>query len=218
MTTLAQKLLIRPGKRWLVMNAFTGYSELLKPLPENTTIIAEPIGNFDGVQLFVKNSGELASSLKVVVPLLKPDTIFWVTYPKRSSGMESDLKMGTWQEIDKYGLEGVASIAVNEQWAGSRFRPVGQAKISGIGNRQIKQNEYAAYIDVDNKIVTLPPDVNNVLNQTPRALTFFQQLSYSNKKEYVLWILTAKQEKTRDGRLIKLVEKLLGGKKNPAEK
>jgi uncharacterized protein YdeI (YjbR/CyaY-like superfamily) len=49
-------------------------------------------------------------------------------------------------------------------------------------------------------------------------MDFYQQLSYSNKKEYVLWILTAKQEKTRDERLVKLVEKLNVGKKNPSEK
>src|SRR5260221_562409 len=44
------------------------------------------------------------------------------------------------------------------------------------------------------------------------------ELSYSNKKEYLLWILTAKQEKTRNERLGKLTEKLVAGKKNPSEK
>jgi uncharacterized protein YdeI (YjbR/CyaY-like superfamily) len=34
----------------------------------------------------------------------------------------------------------------------------------------------------------------------------------------VLWILTAKQEKTREERLVKMVEKLVAGKKNPADK
>jgi uncharacterized protein YdeI (YjbR/CyaY-like superfamily) len=49
-------------------------------------------------------------------------------------------------------------------------------------------------------------------------LSLYQQLSYSNKKEYLLWILTAKQEKTRDERLVKFIEKLIAGKKNPSEK
>jgi uncharacterized protein YdeI (YjbR/CyaY-like superfamily) len=34
----------------------------------------------------------------------------------------------------------------------------------------------------------------------------------------VLWILTAKLEKTRADRLVKMIEKLVAGKKNPAEK
>jgi hypothetical protein len=218
MTSLAQKLLIKPGKKWLFMNVIEGYLQLLEPLPENTIISSEPIGNFDGIQLFVKNSIELSSSLKIIAPLLKADTIFWISYPKKSSGIESDLKMGTWKELYDIGLQGVASIAVNEQWAGSRFRPVGQAKISGIGNEEIRKNEYAAYVDVDNKVITLPPDAKAILQQTSQALSFYEQLSYSNKKEYVLWILTAKQEKTRIKRLVKLVEKLVAGKKNPAEK
>jgi len=49
-------------------------------------------------------------------------------------------------------------------------------------------------------------------------MAFYQGLSYSNKKEYLGWILSAKQEKTRGERLIKTVEKLSEGKKNPAEK
>ncbi|MFD2147142.1 YdeI/OmpD-associated family protein [Mucilaginibacter antarcticus] len=49
-------------------------------------------------------------------------------------------------------------------------------------------------------------------------MAFYQSLSYSNKKEYVLWILSAKQDKTRDERLERMVDKLNAGKKNPSEK
>jgi hypothetical protein len=216
---IAKKLLIKPGKRWLFFNAPENYLVSLEPLPEGVTVAYEAGGEFDGVQLFVKNSTELSSSLKVIVPILKADTIFWVTYPKKSSGIKSNLEMmSSWDELAKYGLRGVASAAVNETWTALRFRPVGQSKISDTGNDKIKQNEYAAYINVDQKVVTLPPDLKDILQQTPDALAFYLQLSYSNKKEYVLWILTAKQEKTRNERLVKLVEKLLAKKKNPAEK
>ena len=47
---------------------------------------------------------------------------------------------------------------------------------------------------------------------------FNPALSFTNKKEYVVWILSAKQEKTRTDRLAKIVEKLLAKKKNPSEK
>jgi hypothetical protein len=219
MNILAKKLQIKPGKRWVFFNAPENYLVSLEPLPEGVIATYEPKGEMDGVQLFVRNSTELASSLKVIVPLLKADTILWITYPKKSSGIKSDLEMmSSWNEPAKYGLRGVAVAAVNETWTALRFRPDGQSKISDIGNDKIKQNEYAAYINVDHKVVTLPPDLKDILQQTPEALAFYQQLSYSNKKEYVLWILTAKQEKTRNERLVKLVEKLLAKKKNPAEK
>jgi hypothetical protein len=218
MTSLAQKLQIKPDKKWLFYNAPKGYLKSLEPLPENAKCTITPKGNFDGIQLFAKNKAELSSALKVIAPLLRPDTIFWVTYPKRSSGIESDMKMGDWDEMTEYRLQGVASIAVNEEWAGSRFRPEGQAKISGTGKKEIRESDYAAYIDVDKKVITLPVYIKRILQQTPQALSFYQQLSYSNKKEYLLWILTAKQEKTRNERLGKLTEKLVAGKKNPSEK
>jgi len=218
MTTLAQKLQIKPGKKWLVYNAIEDFSDLIGQLPDGAQIYFQPEGNFDGVLLFVKTKAELIRSLAVIAPLLTSETIFWISYPKQSSGMASDLKMGEWAEVYQLGLQGVASMAVNNQWAGSRFRPIGQSKISGIGNAEIKNNEYANYIDVERKIITLPHDLKTALEQSPQAYNFYRQLSYSNRKEYVLWVLTAKQEKTRQDRLIKTIEKLLCGKKNPAEK
>lgn len=217
-TSLVEKLQMKPGKSWLIYNPPSGYLTSLNPLPEGATCTSKATGIFDGIQLFAKNKAELSSALHVIVPLLRPDTIFWVTYPKKSSGIESDMRMEEWDELKALGLQGVASISVNEIWAGSRFRPEGQAKISGTGKNEIRQSAHSAYIDVDKKIITLPPDIRVLLQQNLPALRFYEQLSYSNKKEYVLWILTAKQEKTRTERLAKMVEKLTAGKKNPAEK
>jgi hypothetical protein len=216
---LAKKLQIKPGKHWLLFNAPANYLSLLEPLPETTTACFEANGSFDGVQLFVKNSKELEENLKVVVPTLKPDTVFWIIYPKKNSGIKTDLAMmGSWTAPADHGLEPVASAAVDETWTALRFRPIGQAKPSNIGADEIRQNEYGKWIDVDKKVITLREDIKEALEQNPQALANYEKLSYSNRKEYVLWILTAKQEKTRNERLVKLVEKLEVGKRNPSEK
>ena len=218
MMSLPQKLQIKPGKKWLIYNPPAGYLASLSPLPEGVICTQSPIGKFDGIQLFAKYKTELSTSLEVVIPLLRPDTIFWVTYPKRASGIQSDLKMESWDELNAIGLQGVASISVDKTWAGSRFRPRGQSKISGTAKRDIRKNEFAAFIDVDKKIVTLPPDILRLLQQNQMAFNFYEQLSYSNKKEYLLWILTAKQEQTRIDRMARMIKKLTAAKKNPAEK
>jgi uncharacterized protein YdeI (YjbR/CyaY-like superfamily) len=44
------------------------------------------------------------------------------------------------------------------------------------------------------------------------------QLAWSHKKEYVLWILTVKQEKTIISRIQKMIELLIDKKKNPCDK
>jgi len=191
----------------------------LEPLPAGTTALFTPTGNADGVQVFVKDSAELAASLKVIAPLLKADTVLWVTYPKKSSGIKSGLEMmSSWDEPAKYGLRPVAAASVNETWTAIRLRPEGQSKLSDSRNDNIKSNEYGAYIDVDNRKITLPPEMKTILEESSNALAFFHSLSFSNKKEYVVWILSAKQEKTKTERLIKFVEKLSAGKKNPSEK
>src|SRR5690349_2710079 len=93
MMPLPQKLQIKPGKKWLIYNPPVGYLASLCPLPEGATCTKSPIGKFDGIQLFAKNKSELSSALEIVISLLRPDTIFWVSYPKRASGIQSDMKM-----------------------------------------------------------------------------------------------------------------------------
>jgi len=216
---LAKKLQVKPDKSWLLFNAPENYLTSLEPLPDGVTIAYEATGSFDGVQLFVKDSTELIASLKVIVPVLKPDTVFWIIYPKKSSGIKSDLEMmSSWDEPAKYELAGVAAAAVNETWTALRFRQEGQSKVSEFCNEEIKKNEYSAFIDLDNRQIILPPIMQLALEQSTNALAFYQTLSFTNKKEYVVWILSAEQEKTLNERLIKLVDKLAARKKNPSEK
>jgi hypothetical protein len=218
MTTLAKKLIIKPSSKWLFFNAPQEVSLDVLPLPEGASISSNIETGVDGILLFIKSKAELLAAMEPIAPALTPETIFWIAYPKKSAAMKSDLKMGDWDELTRYNLQGVASIAVNEIWAGSRFRPVGQAKISGLANAQLKTNEYAEYVDVINKVITLPTYLLDALQKNPTAWANYEALSYSNRKEYVLWLLTAKQEKTRLERLDKAIEKLSAGKKNPSEK
>jgi len=219
MSDLSKKLQIKPGTKWLFFNAPSNYLTIIEPMPDEVNISFEPTGNFDGIQLFIKHVDELSPSLKIIAPTLKDDIVFWVTYPKKSSRMDSGLEMmGSWDELTALGLRIVTSVSVNETWTALRFKPVEHTKLSESRNDNIRKNEYSDYIDVDNKQITLPPDLAEALGQHLSAMTFYQGLSYSNKKEYVVWILSAKQEKTRDERLVKIVEKLSAGKKNPAEK
>ncbi|HVW97358.1 MAG TPA: YdeI/OmpD-associated family protein [Mucilaginibacter sp.] len=216
---IAKKLLIKPGKRWMFLHAPDNYLSALDPLPDDTSIVFAPVGNVDGVQLFVKNSEELIASLKIIMPLLKPETVFWITYPKKSSGIISDLEMmGSWDELEKYGYTTVSAAAIDQVWTALRFRPKELSKASASCNDEIRKNDYARYIDLDNRQIKLPEEMESVLSDTPAAMEFYQNLSFSNKKEYVVWILSAKQEKTKSERLSKLIEKLLAGKRNPSEK
>jgi len=130
MNALNRKLQLKPGTKWLLFNAPANYLPLIEPLPEGVTIGYEPISVFNGVQLFIKNSTELATSLKIIKPVLKDDTIFWVIYPKKSSGIKSDLEMmGSWGALTQMGLRIVTSVSVNETWTALRFKPADKTKL-----------------------------------------------------------------------------------------
>ncbi|WP_295672555.1 YdeI family protein [uncultured Mucilaginibacter sp.] len=219
MSPVSKKLHIKPNSNWLFYNAPGNYFLVLEPLPDGATSSFEPDGNFDGIQLFVKNSGDLETGLIVISPLLKAETIFWVTYPKKSSGIPSDLEMmGSWDEPAKYGLRTVAAASIDETWTAIRLKQQGLAKVSEFRNEALKKNEYSEFIDLEKRNTIMPPDMHQVVSKSPAAMSFYETLSFSNRKEYVVWILSAKQEKTRNERLEKLNGKLLAGKKNPSEK
>ncbi|BAU53656.1 YdeI/OmpD-associated family protein [Mucilaginibacter gotjawali] len=219
MSPVSKKLHIKPHTNWLFYNAPDNYLSVLEPLPEGVIPVFEAEGSFNGIQLFVKNSGELKAGLTIVSPLLKADTVFWVTYPKKSSGISSDLEMmGSWDEPAKYGLRTVAAASIDETWTAIRLKQEGLAKVSEFRNEAVKKNEYSEFIDLEKRNIIMPPDMHQVVSESPAAMAFYESLSFSNRKEYVVWVLSAKQEKTRNERLGKLNGKLLAGKKNPSEK
>ena len=57
----------------------------------------------------------------------------------------------------------------------------------------------------------LPSELSNLLDNNPIANTFFESLSKSHKREYIVWISKAKREETKQVRLTKTLAKLLEG-------
>lgn len=72
--------------------------------------------------------------------------------------------------------------------------------------------------DLEERVVSIPVELAAILSKNKKASLFFDALSFTNKKEYALWIAGAKKEETKKKRLGLIVEKLLAGKKNPSEK
>jgi hypothetical protein len=72
--------------------------------------------------------------------------------------------------------------------------------------------------DEEERIVEVPEDLETLLSKNRQAREFYDSLSFTNRKEYALWISSAKKDETREKRLKDALTKLLAGKKNPAEK
>jgi uncharacterized protein YdeI (YjbR/CyaY-like superfamily) len=74
------------------------------------------------------------------------------------------------------------------------------------------------YIDAVKKTIRLPEDFEKQLQKAKKENAFFAKLSFTNKKEYVEWIINAKREDTRAARVKESVERLAKGWKNPANR
>jgi uncharacterized protein YdeI (YjbR/CyaY-like superfamily) len=76
----------------------------------------------------------------------------------------------------------------------------------------------AKYADAKTKTVIIPDDLKAAFSKNKKALEIFNNHNFSNRKEYVMWVVGAKREETRAERVKNTILKLLAGKKNPAEK
>jgi hypothetical protein len=67
--------------------------------------------------------------------------------------------------------------------------------------------------DTEPRVLEIPRDLSKELKKDREAKTFFDKLSYTHQREYVLWINEAKKDETRRNRIAKTIELLKQGKK-----
>ena len=214
-----KKLQIKPGFKVNVLNAPENAAAIFGDIPSEVNFSYQTEKNSDAYLVFAITKADMFDALEAIYKSIGDKTIAWIFYPKAKTALAADLNlMQSWSDLSTYNLAPCGSAAVNEIWTGIRIKTASSQKKSGVGNAEIANNEYGKYIDVANKIVNLPEDLKEELSKNPTALAFYDQLAYSHRKEYVLWIVTAKQEKTRTDRISKMIEKLLANKKNPSDK
>jgi hypothetical protein len=123
---LLKKLLVKPGNRVLVLNPPPGWLEGgLGAPPERVEVTGQAGGGgFDVVHLFVRDGGELRRFALEAVAALRPGGILWVSYPKRSSKVDTDLTRDRgWDRLDAAGWQAVTQVSVDATWSALRFRP-----------------------------------------------------------------------------------------------
>jgi hypothetical protein len=130
--TLAEKLGIKPGIRIAALAAPPEYAALLGRLPEGATCHSR-LSPPDGfIHWFVRDRKDLAANFPRTARALADDGSLWVSWPKQSSGVKSDLNENIIREMGlKEGLVDVKVIAVDDVWSGLRF-------VRRIVNRQPK--------------------------------------------------------------------------------
>ena len=121
-TPLAKKLGIKSGHKMRVLNAPKPYADFFEELPEEVELVTDPNVEVDFIHLFATTVEQLESAMGLAKPTLKMNGSLWVSWPKKTSGIHS--------EIDKFfvmacgqraGLVDTKVAAIDEQWSGHKF-------------------------------------------------------------------------------------------------
>jgi hypothetical protein len=130
---LATKMKLKPGFQAAIASAPDGYLKELTPLPPGVTVSADLKGKYDWIQVFVKSRIELEKVAPRAIRALKPESILWISFPKGSSKIQTDLTRDKgWDILQKSDLKWITLISVNETWSAFAMRPYkpGEAKQS----------------------------------------------------------------------------------------
>lgn len=218
-TSISEKLRIREGTTLLTINAPGEFKKGLGTLPSGARIVSSG-KTYDQVHWFLLNRTQLEKEMSKVMKLLKEGIIVWVYYPKGGSGIQTDLTRDKgWDcllsESDK--LTWISLISFDDTWSVFGFR----AKTASDRKKEEKpkkEREIFRWVDPVSKKVKLPTDLETALKKHRQQGDFFKTLSFTNKKEYLEWIVTAKREETRMERIKVTIERLGKGWKNPVNR
>jgi hypothetical protein len=216
-TSTAQKLKIKEGYTLLTVGAPEEFKSALGDLPPGVTVSSNT-KNYNQVHWFVQNMAQREKEEETVLALLKEGIMLWTYFPKGSSNIQTDLTRDRgWGDLATHSnLQWLSLISFNETWSAFALR----LKTAADSKKESKPKEkpVKSFIDTATKTITLPEDLAAAFRQAPVEKTFFETLSFTNRKEYVEWVVSAKRAETRKTRVEETILRLVKGWKNPANR
>jgi hypothetical protein len=136
-TPLVRKLGIKPQARLGLIGAPDDFGATLGELPPGVAVRTRLRGPLDVIVAFYMQRSQLERRLPGLCVALEPAGGLWVAWPKRSSGVASDLDENVVRELGlAAGLVDNKVCAIDAVWSGLRFvyrlrdRPAGQRAAS----------------------------------------------------------------------------------------
>jgi len=122
-TPLIKKLGIKSGLRLALLNAPNDFLAMLGQLPDDLEISEKLSGKFELIIWFVRSQKEYLAGLSKLKKSLAEKSGLWIAWPKKASGVKSDLGEA---EVRKIGLANgfvdYKICAVDSTWSGLKFK------------------------------------------------------------------------------------------------
>lgn len=120
--SLVDKLGIKTGTRIAIINAPRGYRTVLGALPTGVTVSSSTRGKFPFIHFFTRSRGLFQTKVRVLLEALEPDGALWISGPKKTSGMATDMTEDAVREIAlPTGLVDIKVAAVDDTWSGLKL-------------------------------------------------------------------------------------------------
>lgn len=121
-TPLPKKLGIKAGFRAYLVEMPPEVRAELRAELSGCEVVRDGDKSLDFAMVFTKSKKTLIKDFKRVTKSLGPAGIFWISWPKKSSGVITDLDENIIREIGlAAGLVDVKVCAVTEVWSGLKF-------------------------------------------------------------------------------------------------
>lgn len=85
---------------------------------------SEEQADYQFVQLFVRDAKEVEMWLPKIIAMLAPDAVFWITYPKKSSNMKTDIHRDILASMVEAATDYqvVSNVSIDTTWSALRLR------------------------------------------------------------------------------------------------
>ena len=121
---LVKKLKLKPGMQAALIHAPEGYLEEIPPLSAGVSVHQDLEGEFDWIQVFVRDQSELTGLYPGFIAALKPAGLLWISFPKGSSKIQTDLTRDKgWDVLRESNLKWLNLVSINETWSAFSLRP-----------------------------------------------------------------------------------------------
>jgi len=121
-TPLAKKLGIGENSRIFLSDAPENYLKLVAPIPKGARIVKKVDEDTDIVHFFTAERSRLAALLRSSLAKMRPDAAIWVSWPKKSSKVPTDITEDTIRAVAlPMGLVDIKVCAVDEIWSGLKL-------------------------------------------------------------------------------------------------
>ncbi len=118
-TPLVRKLGIKPGYRLAFSHEPATFRETLGPLPAGVSFVDDAL---DLAVAFGTARADLEARFTLLAQQLAPAGMLWISWPKKASGVSTDLTEHVVREIGlNIGLVDTKVCAIDETWSGLKF-------------------------------------------------------------------------------------------------